>query len=135
MIIDEDDHQEMLKSASEYVAALERKAKAAIVRARVLVAMVDEESHRVIEQRLYRIAGHYPSVKKPIECVLNFSDGSDTVRIEYVGLERGYQYGNTPRFGRSIVDYRVRLKNGRWSKSRRRVDAIWAIEQLEGRAG
>jgi len=119
----------------DFVKDLERRATEAILQANVLVDMRDQALKDMIISRIGDMTGQYPSEGDAIECVFNFTDGPETVRIEGVRLPLRYGLGNVPRFRGVVVVYRTKLKSGKWSKLANEVDAVWAIEQLARHLG
>ncbi len=128
---DEEESKENFAAEAEYVAELEKRAKEAVLQAKVLIGMRDEACKNMVERRIYDIAGDFPSRSKPVECVFHFAEGDEEVRIEDVRLPWRYGGGEALHFRSPVVVYRSKLKSGNWSKTVAEVDAMWAITQIE----
>ena len=113
----EEESKENFAAEAEYVAELEKRAKEAVLQAKVLIGMRDEACKQMVERRIYDIAGDFPSRSKPVECVFHFSEGVDAVRIEDVRLPWRYGGGEALHFRSPVVVYRSKLKSGKWSKT------------------
>jgi hypothetical protein len=115
----------------KFLRDVENRAKKSILKSLTLIKMWKMSATEMIIKRLLGLTGKYLIKKKPIETVLYFDEGPEDVRIEDVLVPYISLYDSFPDFDNPLFKYRVKLKNGKWSKSTYEVEAEWALSQIE----
>lgn len=113
-----------------FLLKVERKAKKAALDLEVFLDLRKKFIMETIHNRFYELTGKSLRRGKPYDCVFEFEEGHQPVRIQKIEMPYISKSHIILRFEKPNFFYQIKLKNGKWSKNIYEADAEWALDHI-----